>query len=163
MGLMNHLFKPVEDYISKKTTDYVRKNSKLHNNNYELMSFRGCYFSTGTAKTVMPQSSINLLHKDLRQEFKEFLKIRDRANQDATKIESFFQSLLLNLENFNELYEILPSGLHSTLNKYNQENRKDSLNSSKSGEIQAFKKENEHYLDLITQRLTYNLLDVSGY
>jgi hypothetical protein len=152
-NLLDHLYKKPLGLLQNQKDELIRKNSRLHRNEQNALGFRGKFYYVSNT----PAGGIaNTLRPELRQEFKEMISRTDRLLEERETIRGLFQQILMTTRMVSEIKTILPESLHSQLPESLPGNIKTDV------DLVAFKASHQEHLDIITRRITFNLLEVVG-
>ena len=138
--------------------EIILANSRLHRNGQPYFTFEGELYAMKAPKGTFPRL-INLLHRDLRGRFKDWLKQRDTLEEERTLALGYVQRIMALTDCIEDYYRLLPRNLAPTLRKVDRFFIQGEGKLSET-EAQAFLQDNHKYILAMKSRMTMNLLDV---
>lgn len=153
--LMDYLYSATVRYQHEQLTNIIQKNDSEYENVQNCMHFQGKHYTCG--ERIDKEGPVNNLHRNIRNEFKEWLSMCKTTEREKIKITDFFMRLLIVAKSYQDLELILPDALHPML--YEVEEALTARDEGPLGPTQlAFVKTNQSALDAIKMRLTKNLI-----
>ena len=150
------LYNIPRQHIHKKLTDLVEQNSRLRKNQQKCFAYNGEIYQYVNHQHKYPHP-MNLLHREVRPQFKEFLQYKDRINVERDLVLGYCQSLMLFTAAIDDYFLLLPEHLHPTIRK----NKAvfPVAEARPAFAIQDFRLTNEKYIGFMHERMVMNLIN----
>lgn len=140
-------------------SDIIFRNSRLYNNTQQCLSYKEEFFIIGD-KTKRQPYPMNVVHKDLRDEFKSYITEVKALELEKALVTGFIQKIMFFTNKETDYLRILPVSLHGLVAKVSGhlDTQETDL---RAADVLEFQEENARYIGLMKTRMAYNLIDVS--
>lgn len=150
------LYSPVDKEFAKRLKTIIVKNSLLHGNDQDWVSYKGEYYSA-SSDSMRPRP-INRLKPELKPHMDEYLADVQRINNEEMPYVLGFITQVLNSSNsIQDYFKIFPESTHKPIRELVKRCgcRKESLEDDQVAKIQ---RRNEIPIELMKKRMVLNLL-----
>ncbi|WP_289101022.1 hypothetical protein [uncultured Marinobacter sp.] len=154
--LYEHLYAPVKESFNQRLKTIIVKNSVLHGNDQQWLSYKGEYYAID--QTQPRPRPMNRLHKELTSVMNEYVNDLEYLNQqELPYVLGFINNVLNSSNSLQDYFRIFPESIHGPLKDVAdrcacKENR---LAPETVKEIQQ---KNQIPIELMKKRMVLNLL-----
>lgn len=155
-ALLLVIYQPCLAKMQASLTKIIDRNNTCWNAPQNGFLFQGKYYSVDN-RPPPPVDECNFLHPKLFSEMFDYLKKEREILDESARIDSYLTKILNASDSFPDYFKLFPAFLHPTLQKFVDScpchNRQ--LNDA---EIQSLQKESETAVQLIQERMVFNIL-----
>lgn len=155
-ALMLEIYQPCLTKLKSILGAIASKNDSIWNNPQNGFLFRGKFYSIDN-RAPPPVDMCNFLHPKLIGEMFEYLKKEQDILDESFRISSYITKILNASDSFPDYFKLFPVFLHPTLQKFVDSCPCHTRHLNDS-QIQLLQRENEGAIELIQQRMVYNIL-----
>lgn len=155
-ALLDSLYLPAELDLRKRLHQIVIKNSILCGNAQKAFNYRGKFYQVDPTKPLA--RPVNKLDPKLKPQMQQLLKDQQEIEEkELPYVKAFIIKILNTTNHFPDYYELLPPSMHDVLDelKIQCPCRTGHLSAKR---IQSIREKNVVPVELMKQRMMYNLL-----
>tara|TARA_R110000851_G_scaffold197190_1_gene348228 strand:- start:2842 stop:3369 length:528 start_codon:yes stop_codon:yes gene_type:complete len=154
-----HLYANSRLRFFEMLSDIIFRNSRLYGNTQQCLSYKEEFYIIGDKNKRQPRP-MNVVHGNLRAEFKEYLDEVKALELEKALVRGFIQKIMFITNKDSDYARILPVSLHGLISKIALYLDTEESVLSKA-DIELFQVENKKYIGLMKTRMAYNLIDPS--
>jgi len=143
--------------LRHEMNELISLNSRLHGNQASILMYKNQYWVKDTGNTAK-----NILHKDCRKIFRVWEAKALSLQTEQEQVNNYLRAVINQKVDLQGLCQLIPAPLHSCLSSSWFWGNSPMPAPPPEADVAAFIQENQKYLDMITTRLTYNMLQVGS-